>query len=62
MVSGSAMKMGGTSWIKTLRKMVYVTLNEMTDKLIEKYKNLCLIHGLNDVLRTSRMVVEKYQV
>lgn len=42
--------------------MVYVRLNEMTDKLIEKYKNLCLIHGLNDVLRSYKMVVEKYQV
>lgn len=46
---------------KTLRKMVYVKINENIDKLIEKYKNLWLIHGLKVVLKLYK-IFEKSQV
>lgn len=42
--------------------MMYVRLNGKIDKLIEKYKNLCLIHGLSEVLSLYKMIFEKHQV
>lgn len=42
--------------------MVYIRINETTDKLVDKYKNLWVVHGLNEVLRPYKMVFEKSQI
>lgn len=46
----------------TPRKIVYVIVNEKTDILKERHKNLWVMHGLNEVLRPYKTVCEKSQV
>lgn len=40
---------------------MYVRIHEKTDILIEKNKNVWVVHGFNKVLRPHKMVFEKSQ-